>query len=827
ALTMGKKVKTGKSRRDKFYHLAKESGYRSRAAFKLLQLNRKFAFLQQSRVVIDLCAAPGGWLQVVRECAPVSGLVIGVDLVPIRPVPNVKTLVADITTSECRALLRKELQHLKADCVLHDGAPNVGTDWGYDEFAQASLCHQALLLATDFLRRGGTFVTKVFRSADYEKLKFVLLQLFKGVRAAKPEASRLESAEIYLICQGYKAPDQLDPAFRDITKVFGDVAVPAKPAVLSRTFGPVKKQKAQGYTELDGKLVDLPVSRFLSSEEPLQLLASCGRVVFDLPEVEQMASPELIACCKDIKVLGKAEVAALLQWRRRLLERLRRSEEQLAAAKPAATAAAGAAAATPDDVTIAEAAEDAEMQKVDQLVSKVAREEQLSAKKKAKKTREAKKRLVKRIQLSMVHQGDTIEQSDDVDLFSLARVRRLLDTEAPAPDVVDEAEAVDPTAASSKNSRLRYHSRDAGANIEGSAALVEPRTKRPRLPAATSRVGDDADDPDSLDDDDDEENASSSNDDESDHSVEDADDDCDAQNPLLTDLEDPAVRRKRRADSWFAQPAFAELEAPTQSKANGDEQNERHLFEKRWSDDEDDDGALPAASGKDVSNASDSESDIDKQPEKQQVKSKKQRKREQREQQLTTPEELAIATRIATSRRQRREIVESGFHRFMFNDDNLPAWFVADEKRHMRPSGIRLPKSELDPHAKRLRGVNVRTVKKVVEAKARKKMKAARRLEKVRKRAESVLEQEGVVDAEKTMQVRQLYKRSGVLARKKRPVVYAVSKRSGAVSRKQAAGKGSIVKRVDPRLKKDKRSAGAKGKSRGKKNSNNNKQRKR
>lgn len=197
-------MRLDEAKRDHYRKRAKEEGYRSRAAFKLLQINQKYKLIKEGYRVIDVGSAPGGWLEVASKQVGESGLVIGVDLVPVKPVgKNVKIILGDITSPGFPDKLHRELGRGKADCVLADLSPKVSGIWDMDQFRQIDLCHKVLDLMPSILVRGGSSVMKAFQGKEFDPLYKRLKKSFTRVEVSKPEASRSESSEVYLVSMDF------------------------------------------------------------------------------------------------------------------------------------------------------------------------------------------------------------------------------------------------------------------------------------------------------------------------------------------------------------------------------------------------------------------------------------------------------------------------------------------------------------------------------------------------------------------------------------------------------------------------------------------------
>ncbi|KAJ9518925.1 hypothetical protein QJQ45_026217 [Haematococcus lacustris] len=512
AHSMGGKTKKGKGRLDKYYHLAKEQGYRSRAAFKLIQLNRKYNFLGSCRALLDLCAAPGGWLQVAAKNMPLASIIIGVDLVPIKPIRGVKTLIGDITTQasgggpqrgrgdssrtwhtrETRSALKKEAGGNMFDVVVHDGAPNIGGAWSNEAYTQAALVLDSLKLATEFLVPQGTFITKVFRSKDYNALLYAFNQLFTKVDSTKPTASRNTSAEIFVVCTGYKAPAKIDPRLLDPRHLFAEVSevkkVMGPDALMKQKIKQVGGASAgqgllstvrhrEGYEEgLSTSHKVASAVAFLITDTPVEVLGKVTRIALEgpdswapLPDASSAAlpegadlkeladavrrsaatTPEVRALCGDLQgrevtppvdpsflqVLGRTEFKSLLRWRLAVRKELK-SSFGLSGGKDALLGKAGknvkavkATAGQKDEDTEA-GAEEADPEAA-LLAEMAAVRDAMEARQRRekKKSREAKRKARVRAAQLGLGQG-ALEDNGPEGLFSLASALKASDSAA-------------------------------------------------------------------------------------------------------------------------------------------------------------------------------------------------------------------------------------------------------------------------------------------------------------------------------------------------------------------------------------------------------------
>jgi 23S rRNA (uridine2552-2'-O)-methyltransferase len=189
---------------DPYVQRSKREGYRSRSAYKLIEIDEKDRILKPGQVVVDLGAAPGGWSQVVAKKLGNAGLLVAIDILPMEPVAGATVLEADFTTRRGLDALRTALGERRVDVVLSDMAPNLSGIAVSDQARSMTLAELAFEFARLQLKRDGAFLVKIFQGAGYDDYLKSLRRAFEKVVVRKPDASRDESAEQYLLARGLK-----------------------------------------------------------------------------------------------------------------------------------------------------------------------------------------------------------------------------------------------------------------------------------------------------------------------------------------------------------------------------------------------------------------------------------------------------------------------------------------------------------------------------------------------------------------------------------------------------------------------------------------------
>ncbi|WP_400249939.1 RlmE family RNA methyltransferase [Methanomethylophilus alvi] len=196
--------------REYYYKLAKKEGYRSRASYKIMQIDDRFNVFHDGDSVVDLGACPGGWSQVARERVGDTGKVIGVDLRYIHPIDGVQFIIGDITDDNTMIKLL-EMVGGKVDVVLSDMAPNIAGHYSMDHARSIELCRYAVDVCDRILKKGGCLVMKVFMGDMFYTLQTQLEKRFGKVIVHSPQASRPTSSEVYVISKGFLGTHNVRP----------------------------------------------------------------------------------------------------------------------------------------------------------------------------------------------------------------------------------------------------------------------------------------------------------------------------------------------------------------------------------------------------------------------------------------------------------------------------------------------------------------------------------------------------------------------------------------------------------------------------------------
>jgi AdoMet-dependent rRNA methyltransferase SPB1 len=769
---MGKtQKKNSKGRLDKYYYLAKEKGYRARSSFKIIQINEKYGhFLEKSKVVIDLCAAPGSWCQVASQLCPINSLIIGVDIVPIKPLPNCITFQSDITTDDCRSKLRGHMKTWKADTVLHDGAPNVGLGWVQDAFTQSQLTLQALKLAVDNLAPGGTFVTKIFRSRDYNNLMWVFQQLFDKVEATKPPASRTVSAEIFVVCKGFKAPKKLDPRLLDPKEVFEELGE-EKVNNEAKIFNPeIKRRHRTGYEEGDYLLYHtMPIIEFIKNEDPINTLGGLNKLVepgkddleWKILRKLKTCTPELLECIKDLKVLGKKDFKLILKFRKQAREILgldvdeEKTRENLVEVEPLT-----------------------EDQKIDKELQQLLDKQRQKQKREKKRENEVKQKEIVRNQLNMLTDMNigieaaqigaeslfnltTAKKTGQLDQLAKGKKRMIFNDEELAKDNdihIDEdvdqnsADEIDELEMQLDDMYNAYQDRRA----ENNSNLKAKKLRGDLNDEGWDGIQSGDEEPEMVEEPKDYEMESDSDDDDDEHIRQ-----------IVDTTPKQGLSKSAKvffsSDSIFGELGDEQLIKQLSKSEKGDSQFEINNKEdggmsgdSSEEDSEDSDNDFEIVRGENEYEQDEEYSDSDEETVNEKYKKAKQHKEKV---DIATVEAMTLAHQVALGQKNKYDLIDEGINRYSFRDkDDLPEWFLDDENKHNKIIKPITKEAALAIKEKQ-KTLNARPIKKVLEAKGRKKMRALRRLEKLKKKSDLINDDSGKSEADKASEIQKLMRK--------------------------------------------------------------------
>jgi 23S rRNA (uridine2552-2'-O)-methyltransferase len=192
-----------KQHRDQFFKKSKTLGYRSRASFKLIELNKKFKFIKRNSNLLDLGSCPGGWAQVANNIIT-NGKILAIDIKDMKPIKNVEFLKCDISEVDTKNRVIKYFES-KIDIIISDMAADTTGNKSLDSIRTNSLCIEAMNFSKNILKPKGVFVSKLFMGEDFLEVKKLAKSIFKFVNFFKPESSRRESKETYLHCEVLKS----------------------------------------------------------------------------------------------------------------------------------------------------------------------------------------------------------------------------------------------------------------------------------------------------------------------------------------------------------------------------------------------------------------------------------------------------------------------------------------------------------------------------------------------------------------------------------------------------------------------------------------------